>query len=165
MSLVCWQQTHTRYFLAMMMIIVEVIMNNDNDLIWTGSIFQHGSETRYRGFRDGRLWEVMLIICINRVTNYFQFDIIPRLQENWIEYTKNSVWVSEPKSYRLFKLSQFCFTNVLCISSTAFQTCSFLDYVVTSPFSLAQNFSPHWCPSHLSESSKVTSINAWWWYR
>ena len=98
----------------------------------------------------------MLIICINRVTNYFQFDIIPRLQENWIEYTKNSVWVSEPKSYRLFKLSQFCFTNVLCISSTAFQTCSFLDYVVTSPFSLAQNFSPHWCLSHLSESSKVT---------
>ena len=97
---------------------------------------------------------------INRVTNYFQFDIIPRVQENWIEYTWNSVWVSEPKSYLLFKLCQFCFTNVLCmcISSTGFQTCSFLDYVVTSPFSHARNFLPHWCPSHRSESSKVTSM-------
>ena len=100
----------------------------------------------------------MSIDYINRVTNYFQFDIIPRVQENWIEDTRNSVWVSEPKSYLLFKLYQFCFTNVLCISSTAFQTCSFLDYVVTSPFSHVRSFSPHWCQSHLSESSKVTSM-------
>ena len=100
----------------------------------------------------------MSIDYINRVTNYFQLDIIPRVQEKWIEYNWNSVWVSEPKSYLLFKLCQFGFTNVLCISSTTFQTCSFSDYVVTSPFSLVRSFSPHWCPSHLSESSKVTSM-------